>query len=351
MRHGVSNISGDTSLGLDVKTNIANDSDPLFGGADPTFLNHHAWSLRWADPVRSAEMANAVLQHSRKAGSTRARGARRRNGLALRTLCWLDGWKGHFDQSEDLAQRAIARLKGEGAHSAIADAYGVLATVHHVRGRRDLAREALKSGFKALAKQDNTSTRIDLLSIQAATEMYGRRLRDAQKPLDEALALSGGPDRARVEMLIGRALSNDNRPGEALEYANRSLHLCKEHNNRVVLPYALEVAATATADLDRLDQALVLLNEANRLLGQLESRRASCHVLYQIVRVHEMKGEVDKALSLVQGGVEIARGMGYNAWEVQFLKRAAELQEASGDLPAALASLKALLQLHQAERE
>jgi tetratricopeptide (TPR) repeat protein len=296
-------------------------------------------------------MAEAVLQHSRSSGASRASGARRRNGLALRTLAWQAVWRGRFEQAEDYAHRAIARLKGEGAESAIADAYSILTVVHFSRGRRDLARDYLQLGFDALKEQDNLSTRIDLLVAKGSWMLFGRRIQDSQKYINQALALSAGADRARVEQSIARAMCQDHRPGEALEHAFRSVHLCKEHNNRVVLPYALELAASALIDLERHDQAIMLINEANQLAAEAQDRRVECHLLYQMARARRKLNETDKASVLAENGVEILDVMRYYDWKPKFLLLLAQLQEEQGRTGDALQSLKSLVAIREAQQE
>lgn len=333
------------------QTGLIGSGLEVLKNADPTFLNHHAWALRWADRDRSIEMAKAVLQHSRNSGPKRARGARRRNGLALRTLSWQAIWRGEFDEAEDLAHRAIARLKGEGAESAIADAFSVLSVVHFSRARRDLARDYLEQGFEALEVQDNTSTRVDLLVAKGSRMLFARRVQESQKFIYDALKLATDEDRARVEQSIARAMCLDHRPNEALEHAFRSVHLCKEHNNNVVLPYALELAATALIDLERIDEAKMLIKEASALAAAAKDRRVECHLLFQMLRAMRLQQKTDEALVLAENGVVISRAMRYREWEPHFLHVLADLQEELDRPAEALQSLKELLALRDAEQD
>lgn len=296
-------------------------------------------------------MAQAVLDFSRAAGKARAVGARRRNGLALRTLAWQARWRGDFDAAESLAHRAIARLKGEGAESAIADSLATLAVVHYCRGRRDLARDCLDEGFEVLEHQPNVASRIDLLTTQAAVERHGQRMRIVQAAMREAVALSAGVERARTEHSVARALLQDDRPGEALEHANMAIELAREYQNRVIEPYALEVAATAQIDLDQIEDAERLLREAEAIAERDADARAACHLLFQRVRLARRRGDRDGALALARAGEEKARTIGYPLWEKNFLDRAALLQEELGQTDTALRTLKRLLALRDAERD
>lgn len=326
-------------------------TDPVsFQGADPTFLNHHAWSLRWIDRRRSVDMAEAVLQHSRSAGPERVKGARRRNGLALRTLSWQARWRGSFDEAEDLAHRALARLRGEGAESAIADTFCVLAAIHTFRGRRDIARDYVERGFGALSKQDNLATRVDLLVAQAIVELFAGRIDVAQKAMQAAEKLAEGPQMAQVEHCIARALSYDDRPGEALEYGFRALELAKEHGNRVILPITYEIVAASLIDLDRLDQGEMFLNTGMAMALEDGDRRAEVQLQFQLLRVCLQKGSSHKALELAQNGVDLTDKIGHHLWHVRFLKKLAALQEDLGQTEAALQSLKSLLAIRETEQ-
>ena len=323
---------------------------PVFTDADPTFLNYHAWKLRWADRQRSCDMAEAVLQHSLNSGASRAQGARRRNGLALRTLAWQARWRGAFEDAEDLAHRAVARLKGEGAPSAIADCQGVLAMVHYVRGRSDLAYECIEVGFKALEEQDNTSSRIDLLVIRAVADLTARRFQSAQQSAERAQLLSSDEERARVEHSIARVLLSDDRPGEALEMAFRSVHNCKEYRNFVVLPLALSAAAASLIDLDKLDQGEMLLLEALEIAERENDLLSTAHVKFDLARAKTRQNRLDDALALSQSGVDLTASMEFYVMHIRFLKQLASLQEKLGQTSAALQNLKALLALREVKQ-
>lgn len=338
------------SASADTYADFDPNSESLFHGADPTFLNHHAWSLRWTDRSRSIEMAEAVLQHSRAKGPERAKGARRRNGLALRTLCWHALWRGDYDAAEDLAHRALARLRGEGAESAIADTYTALAALHNFRGRRDLARDFIEMSFRSLSKQDNLTSRVSLLVTQAVVELFARRIDVAQKAMQSAEKLAEGPQIALVEYCMARALSMDDRPGEALEFGFRALELAKEHGNRVVLPLTHEVVASSLIDLDRVDQGELFLKSGMDLALEENDRRAEAQLLFQFLRVALLKGSTDSALKLAQKGVGLTQKMGHYTWHMRFLKKLATLQEDLGQTAEALNSLKSILALRETEQ-
>ena len=338
--------------GWDCVTTTDHDrGPPPFGGAEPTFLNHHAWAIRWQDRGRSSAMAQAVLDFSRIAGKSRAVGARRRNGLAMRTLAWQARWRGDFDAAESLAHRAIARLKDEGAEAAIADCLSTLAVVQCSRGRRDLARDCIEQGMDTLTHQPNVGTRIDLLAGRAMVDRYARRMESAQNTLRQAMAISVGPELARIEHSVARTLLYDGLPGEALEHGEAAITHAREHQNRVVLPYAMEVAAAALIELGQLDEAEKFLHDAEEIAFEDEDRRAECHLLYQTVLLKERRGDRHAALEQSLQGQDIAEMMGYAQRQIKFLDRTAKLQEAIGETDAALRTLKRLVKLREAQRE
>ncbi len=269
----------------------------------------------------------------------------------MRTLAWQARWRGDFDLAELLAHRAIARLKGEGAESAIADTLSTLGVIHVSRGRRDLARECIEEGFEVLSTQPNVATRVDLLTALAMAERHGRRLHQAQEAMREAVALSIGAERAQTEQSVARALLYDDRPGEALEHALMSIELAREHRNQVIIPFAMEIAAGAQIDLDNLETARDLLKEARSLMHQKQQPRVTCNLIFQEVRLHQRLDEPEAALECARRGKDIADGTGYVLMQIRFLDRIADLQEAGGHTKAALRTLKEMVALREAERE
>jgi tetratricopeptide (TPR) repeat protein len=322
-----------------------------FGGSEPTFLNHHAWSVRWQDRARSHAMAQAVLDFSRVAGSARAVGSRRRNGLAMRTLAWQALWRGDFENAESLAHRALARLKGEGAESAMADVLSTLAFIQCARGRRDLARECIAQGFECLVQQPNEASRIDLLIGLATVERHTKRMRAAQDKIGEAIAIATGSDLARAEQSVARALLQEDLPREALEHAVEAVDLARQHRSRVVLPYALEVKAGALIELDRFDDAASALEEATAMSDEDGDRRLDCHITYRSLVLNRKQGDRETATTLAYRGQEIAGSIGYQVLEKKFLDQAARLDEELGRTGAALSALKRLIALRESERE
>lgn len=333
-------------------TVVENDGGAIpFAGSEPTFLNHHAWAVRWQDRAKSVAMAQAVLEFSRAAGKARSLGARRRNGLAMRTLAWQARWRGDLESAESLAHRAIARLKDEGADSAIADVLATLSAVHCCRGRRDLARECIEQGLEALASQPNVETRIDLLCVQAMIERQARRMRAAQSTLREAVSLSSRSERAQTEQSVARTLLMDDNPGEALEHAKTAIAKAREHSNRIVLPYALEAAAAAHIELGHTRRAEELIGEGEELAIEDGDRRARTHLGFQRARLAERQGDLESALRLSLEGQDAARVFGYSQLQKRFLDRTAALQEALGQTAAALNTLKQAISVRDAERE
>ena len=318
---------------------------------DPTFLNHHAWALRWQSRSQSVAMAEQVLEISRNSGVTRAHGARRRNGLALRTLAWQAVWRGDFDQSEDYAHRAVARLRDAGADIALAMSHVVLAELYSVRSRRDKARVELDTAFSLIDPEQYPDEMAELLVVSSSVERKSGRFDLAQARLTRAEKLAQGPIRAMIDLVHARALMDTESPADGLERAAAALENCDRYDNRLVRPYALAISAAALIDLRRLDEVASMLRAAQRLAQQDADYRADCIILHEITRLYCLQGRTPDALVLAKGGEKMAWALGYKQWQRRFLQRSARFHERLGQTDEALKDLKAYVALRESETD
>lgn len=324
------------------KTGLSVTTVPGWDGVDPTFLNYHAWQFRWADPQKSEDMALAVLQYSRSPGPNASRGARRRNGLAFRTLGWLGLWRGDFDSAEAYGHKALARLKGVGAESALIDAFDVLAVVSISKNNLTLADTYMNAADELLPKTDKHESVLGHMVTKSVFERLTGRLQKAQELSERVMETASGHVLTRAKLNLARALVSMGNHAHAQEHIELSLRLCETLSNAVMRPYAMEVDAQVKIKLgqtlgvqEQIDRALVLANNSN-------DRRAECHLSRQRAELKYIQNDSPKALKLFLTSLQNARNLQYSLLETDLLRRCAELQEELGLTDAALESMKAL---------
>ncbi|MEM6309806.1 MAG: hypothetical protein AAF754_07130 [Pseudomonadota bacterium] len=328
---------------MQFETKVLNaTSVPHWDGVDPTFLNYHAWQFRWADPRKSEHMALAVLQYSRSPGPDASRGARRRNGLAFRTLGWLGLWRGDFDAAEAYAHKALARLKGVGAESALIDAFDVLSVVSISKNDLMRADTYMNAADELLSKTDKHEAVLGHLVTKSVFERLTGRLQTAQKLSERVMETALGHVRNRAKLNLARALVSMGNHAHAQEHIGVSLQLCEDLSNKVMLPYAIEVDAQVKIKLDQTDGVADQIDRAWALANARNDRRAECHLSRQRAELTYVQGDRPAALELFVAALKNARDLHYPLLETDMLRRCAELQEELGLTDAALESMKAL---------
>lgn len=309
---------------------------------DPEFINRKAWAIRWSDRQESSTLAQRVLDQGSESSAA---------GRALRTLAWQAKWVGDFDDSEGRCLHALQHLNADRDAAVLADVHGVLAVIRYSRGRRDLARDSVDTGFALLGSGGPAETRIDLLCSLATINRYAKRNRDALDALQVALDLATGVELARVHHNLARALIHMTRTDEGLIEANLAVSHAREHTNRVILPYALELIGAGHHAQGKHDLALDALTEAEAIAQQDRDSRACCQILYQISLVHEATGAPEQALTTAIRGLALSRQVHYPLWEKNFLELIARLHEAQGNIAGALDTMKSLHEVTSREHE
>lgn len=310
------------------------------------FCIRRAWNIRWASRNDSVEQAHKSLLLAKSLSSPTCV---KIEGLAYRTLAWQSKWRGQFDICEGECKRALSRLKRSKLWAAAADVYSILGVLSYSRGRQDLARENITLGYQMLEIEDNVSARIDLLTTDATTLRYAKRYETCQQMLQKALDLSVGAERARVCHNIARSLDHLNNLSEALDNATLSVALARQFENRVVLPYALEVLGTVLRNLGRPDEAIVHLAEGEEIGLADQDVRVTCQILQQRAIIEEELGHHVDAFDAAKRGLAAARSMGYSLWEKKFLRHLAEMSEKQGYTGDALVAWKQLFALETSE--
>jgi tetratricopeptide (TPR) repeat protein len=192
---------------------------------------------------------------------------------------------------------------------------------------------------------------VDLYVTQATILRYRGRTEESRHALHTARDHAVGAERARVEHNIARSLNHDGEFEEAATTAQLSLDLTREHGARVLLPYALEVLATAYIGLKRTEAALPLLAEALDAAQADCDRRATCQVLNQSGNAQMLLQDWAAAHDLLNRGYVIARAMGYPLWMKSFSQSLAQVHEARGDFQSATEAYKDVVRLQNAMRD
>lgn len=315
---------------------------------DTTFLNHQAWSIRWADRALSSQLAENVIGLTLGSGPKRPKSARRRNGLAMRTLAWQAIWRGDILRAEEDAHRAIARLKDTGADHAIADALGVLALVHFNRNHASLAHQAISDAFAHDVPEHHTSTLTDRLVISSLIYLNTGRFDLAQEGFEKALSLATGPDTARVHVNISQAQLLDKRPSEALDQLEQACASAEESQNLVIQPYICAMKAQTYLDLDDTASAFDAVAKALPIARQCNDVRAETVLAIQQVRALWSVNQTDQAIDLALSAQSLARAADLVLFEKQLLMLCAEMFESTGQLGEELMQLRRLVQIDKA---
>ena len=315
-------------------------------GADPTFLNYYAWQFRWSSYRKAEDMALSVLEYSRTPGLGRPNGTRRRNGLAFRTLGWLALWRGDFQAAEAYSHKAIARLKGVGAESALVDAHDVLAVVGISRNDLAVADAHIKEAKSLLPKSKNADTETGVLITESIFERLSGRLVVAQNISNEVMKMSVGETRARAKLNMARALYSVGDYAQAEEHISCATTLCSDQNNAILTPYVIEVYAQIQIAMGQTDGVAQKLDHATDLANDRMDTRAVAHILRQRAELEYSEGRVSTALETFLKALEISKDLDYGLLQTLILRRCAELQEGLGHTADALASMKSLDQLN-----
>lgn len=313
----------------------------------PEFLVRKAWNIRWAGRDESIRLATEALSMVSGAAAVRTG----TEGLAFRTLAWQAKWRGLFDDSEEFGAKALARLDPALHAAAIADVHSIMRVIHYSRGRRDMARESVRLGYAALCEREAAETRVDLMTTEATILRYGQRIEDSRKLLEAALELAEGTERSRVRHNMARALQSAGQTAEALSLATNAVIDARRFDNRVILPYALEVLGTCYAAFGQHEAARGYLLEGEEIGREDTDLRVRCQILQQLACIEEKAGKPEMALMGVRKGLGIDRKMVYPLWEKHFLRHQSDMAEALGRKDKALEALKRLCALQAAERE
>ncbi len=315
--------------------------------ADPGLLNRIAWSERWADRSKSVKYAQQALRTSQSGEGEKSKSDQ---GLAYRTLGWQSKWRGDFDAALTHCLKAEALLTEHDHPGPRGDIYSVLGVIHYSRNRLDLAGCATERGIHICCEQNSPETMVDLLTTRATIQRYSGDKVRAGMTLGRAREMASGAQSARVEHNIARWLHSDKEPEKGLALAQTSIKDAQTHHNRVVLPYAMEIAGACLVDLDRHDAAAKQFDEGLRIAIEDQDERAQCQIIRYHADMELTRGDAKRARDLYKYGSAIADGMAYPLWQKLFLLGLASAHEQLGDLKAALANHKAAWAIENEKR-
>lgn len=313
---------------------------------EPAFLNRLAWADRWSDRKRSRASAHQALELARSRGDDM-----REVATALRTLAWQAKWRGDFDRAQAHALACEAAASEAMLPGARGDCYSILGVVHYSRGRFDLATCAVERGMKLVDLGVPDETQIDLLTTLSTIQRYQGHVTRSGMTLARARDMATERELARVEHNLARWMHQHGDMDGGLRHARISIALAEEYRNRVILPYAAEIAGACAVELGQADEASVFFNDALQWAVADEDTRAQCQILIYSAALKAGQGDSDKALDLLHHGAALADEMGYPLWQKSFALKLAEVHEARGDLSAALEAHKSAWAIQNSARD
>ena len=312
--------------------------------ADPKFLNRLAWNVRWSDRRRSTSAARSALTLAEARSEMGADAA-----AALRTLSWQAKWRGDFDGAMEHALACEALVTEADAPDLRGDCYSILGVIHYSRHRLDLAQSATQRGLSLDGLPDTSW--IDLMTTQATIQRYMGHHGKAGITLMRARERATGAELARVEHNLARWMAQHGDADGAITHADTSIALSEAHGNRVILPYAHEIAGEACATLGRDAEAARHFRRGTEIAVEDDDMRVLCQLLYCSATFEAGRGDHGRALDQLSYGARIAEDMDYPLWQKKFALSLAEVLEATGDLAGALEAHKSAWALNDQMRD
>lgn len=309
--------------------------------ADARLLNHQAWNLRWSQVDQARDLALRVLDMTREQSPCEVN----QIGLAYRTLAWHARWTNQFEKTLKYCTLAEVRLKETEALDDLATVVTIRGMIAFCTGDSNAAHRFLDQAVALIGPDSRPDVRVNVLAFSILMAQKNGAFDREKSMIAEALALTKGPCRALIEHRWVRGLMMRGEVVEATSVALRALATARKFENRLVLPFALEIVGATYLETDRPDLAERYLNEGRAIARAQNDKRAECHVLQKQAMLEQKRGDLDAALGLVDEGLVIARKLQYPVWQKVFLRLQADLHENCGNDRLALLSLKELMRL------
>lgn len=309
--------------------------------ADARLLNHQAWNLRWSQLGQARDMALRALEMTREQTPCEVSQV----GLAYRTLAWHARWTNQFEKTLKYCSLAEVRLKETHALDDLAVVVTIRGMIAFCTGDANAAHRFLDQAVALIGPDSRPDVRVNVLAFSILMAQTNGAFDREKAMIAEALSLTKGPCRALIEHRWVRGLMMRGEVVEASSGALRALATARQFENRLVLPFALELVGATYLETDRIDLAERYLSEGRLIARAQNDKRAECHILQKQASLEQKRGDLDAALGLVEEGLVIARMLQYPVWQKVFLRLQAELHESLGNDRLALLALKELMRL------
>ena len=288
--------------------------------------------FRGGNTERGIQLLTDAAASARRAGLDRGEANAEMNlGSALQ-------WVGRLDEAVEHGRRAEELNRRIGAHAGICAALTLLISVHRDRG--DLA-EAQRCGELALelgAEHDlgfwaaAASSELGVVMMQRG--QFGR----ARELLDASLATMRRIGHQYGQLVASRDLVeldlNEHGAAGLDTDAKHCLELAERDGDRTTLVLVLSVLGRVETELDRSADALETLARARELADELGLRGYQVEVRAAIARAVARAGRVDEAVVLAEEAVGLARGSGYRVAEADAVTTLAWVRGLAGSRDA-----------------
>ncbi|WP_350333595.1 diguanylate cyclase domain-containing protein [Coralliovum pocilloporae] len=308
----------------------------------PDALTHYrrAWLLRWRSPRFSRHLSEVALDRLTP-GDTDTSAL---EGWLCHILAWHARWTGDFTGAALYGRRAIRLIKDTPDAAQCAHTCSTLAVVSYGRGDHAEAHKLVTDGFEYLKSAQLPDAEIDLnvtlSTLYQHSKDFDESLSYLQRALDLAKEHKLSAERARILHNQSRSYRRANRLEDALSSAEEALQEATRVRNTVILPYALEVLASAQIGLKRHDEALLHLERGETLAEEINDQRATCQILHLTGECQRHQGNFNKAVAAFLRGLDVAARVGYPLWQRNFHHSLSEMYERIGDPRMALTHLK-----------
>lgn len=314
---------------------------------DPALLNRVAWRCRWSCRDKSETYAKAALKTASETKSDKMKAPR---GYAYLTLAWQAKWRGDFDTSMAHSLECENYLSETRYPECRGHIYSILGVLHYSRNRLDLAANSVDRGLSLIEPEDHREAYIDLLTTKATVQRYKGDSARSGLTLARARDVAFGAELARVEHNIARGLMCDDMVLKGIEHAETSLELCEKHDNRVIVPYTLEVLGAfhvAHGDFSKAEKAF-----SDGLDVAIKDRdfRAQCQIIQRHAGLEHARNDLERACDLNRFGAQIAKEMNYDLWSRDFALALAGVYEDLGDLRKSVDEHKRAWRFEKARR-
>ncbi|MEW9552012.1 BTAD domain-containing putative transcriptional regulator [Nonomuraea sp. NPDC050783] len=282
-----------------------------------------------------AGRSQEAVQHLEQAVLiARDSGGREGEAAARVGLSFAHTWTGHLDEALAGNLRAAQLFGALGSVSGQNHALNTLAGQYHHLGRLDLAERRCRQAL-ALSRAHGLSPAegADLRHLGAVLLDQGR-YEEAESCLRESarlLAALGGHGAAASHTWISRLHWERGEWARSREEALRALEVARDQEDRLVEAAAWIALADAAIPLGLTAEAARSLERADELVSAGGLRWHLAYALVTRARLHDARGEHDRAIRHALQARDVARDNAYRLPELAALTELAGLERRRGD--------------------